>query len=485
MSWWRKLFGLQERAEPAPVTPAQLSNGVLIVGGAPRRGTRELMIAYREQPWLRAVVGRIARGIASVKWTVYVRVEEPTSQRSVIRDRRGARGRFQDVGAVPSFRWGRDYSVRDYRLTSGSLEERAAYRRELAEAGLLREIPDHPLIQLIANPNPEITGRSALQMTETWIDLKGEAFWLLGKKDGTPKQYMPCPPHWVIDVPTKARPTFRLSFQSTQLEVRAEDMVWMRDPDPENPYGRGTGVAEALGDELETDEAAAKYVKSWFENGGLPSAIVAFKGAQAAELERAKEKWAQSHSGTGNANRVHFAGGEMNAQKLDTSFKEQQITELRRSQRDTVAQVYGVPPEQVGIIENSNRSTIDGSTYIYVLGVEFPRAEFLRSELQAKLVPAFDEDLSLEAEVAVPPDEERRLGVMKAQPTVFSKNEWRSEAGYSPLPEFEGQFPAGMPGQEGAQEKPADDEEEPEEPESDEKSARPAIADPPWVKNLP
>lgn len=446
------------------------------------------MIAYREQPWLRAVAGRIARGMASVKWTVYVRAEEPVSQdqKSRTRARRGTKGEFRDVGVVPSFRWGRDFSVRDLRLISGSVEERAAYRCQLAEAGLLREIPDHAILQLLSEPNPEITGRSAMQMTQTWIDLKGEAFWVLGRKGGAPKQFLPCPPHWVTEVPTRERPTYRLSFSTLQAEIPASDMVWMRDPDPENPYGRGTGVAEALSDELETDEYAARYVKNWFANGGLPSAIVAFEGAQPDQIERIKEKWGQAHDGVNNAHRVHFGIGKMNAQKLDTSFKEQQLTELRKSERDTVAQVFNVPPEVIGIIENSNRSTIDASTYIYALGVEFPRAEFLRSELQAKLVPAFDDGLCLEAEVSVPADETRRLSVMKAQPTVFLMNEWRGEAGYAPLPELEGQFPAGMPGQDSAKDdEPAKDDKPAEkDPPEGEKSAAPGVVDPPWVKDL-
>lgn len=485
MSWWRKLLGLQKRAPAEPITAASLTSGVWVAGssgrGAARRGTRELMIAYREQPWLRAVAGRIARGIASVKWTVYVRTEEPTDQKSRTRERRGPKGEFKDVGVVPSFRWGRDFSVYDPRLTSGPIEERAAYRCELAASGLLREVPDHAILRLLANPNPEITGRSAMQMTQTWIDLKGEAFWLLGRRDGAPTQFLPCPPHWVTAVPTRENPVYRLAFQTLQAEIRASEVVWLRDPDPENPYGRGTGVAEALSDELETDEHAARYVKSWFANGGMPSAIVSFEGALPDQIDRIKEKWAQAHDGVNNAHRVHFGAGKMNAQKLDTSFKEQQITELRKAERDTVAQVFNVPPEVIGIIENSNRSTIDASTYIYALGVEFPRAEFLRSELQAKLVPAFDEGLCLEAEVSVPADENRRLNVMKAQPTVFTMNEWRGEAGYAPLPELEGQFPAGMPGQDSPKSEPKDDEPAEKDPPEGEKSA-PSTGDPPWAK---
>lgn len=454
----------------------------------PRRGTRELMIAYREEPWLRAVVGRIARGVASVEWEVYVRVEEPSSQKSGKRERSGPRGNFADVAGVPSFRWGRDVSVRDVKLSTGSPEQRAARRRELASAGVLREVPDHPLLELLAKPsNGLLTGRSSLQMTQTWIDLKGEAFWLLGGPKA-PSSYMALPPHWVTGVPTNDTPTYRLSFQAVQLEVPASRMVWLRDPDPENPYSRGTGVAEALGDELETDEYAAKYVKSWFFNGGLPSAVVSFEGLDKDGIKRVEEMWNRQYSGPASANRVHFGGGKMNAVKLDSSFKEQQISELRKFQRDTVVQVFGVPPEMVGIIENSNRSTIDGAGYIYALGVEFPRCEFLRSELQEKLVPAFDEDLCLECEVSIPDDANRRLAVMKSQPTVFSKNEWRGEAGYSALPEFEGEFPAGMPGQaeegdpEPAGDEPADDEPAEEEPSTEKAAAvRP---DPPWAGNL-
>ena len=217
--------------------------------------------------------------------------------------------------------------------------------------------------------------------------------------------------------------------------------------------------------------------------------MVSFEGLDKDGIKRVEEMWNRQYSGSASANRVHFGGGKMNAVKLDSSFKEQQISELRKFQRDTVAQVFGVPPEIIGIIENSNRSTIDAATYIYALGVEFPRCEFLRAELQAKLVPAFDPTLCLECEVAIPDDETRRLAVMAAQPTVFAKNEWRAEAGYAPLKEFDGQFPAGMPGQAPDNTKPIVPDEEPTEeptegPDEGEKSAPQVPVDPPWAGKL-
>jgi HK97 family phage portal protein len=498
MSWWRDLLGLSKRAVSVPQGMA-LNDGLAMASSSfrapPRRGTRELIAAYRESPWLRAVAGRIARGVASVEWEVYVRAEEPLAQKTGRRERSSPSGRFSDVAGVPAFRWGRDFAVRDVKLQTGSTQQRAARRRELAAAGLLREVVDHPLLELLANPNTEITGRSSLQMTQTWIDLKGEAFWLIGMKDGIPNSYLALPPHWVTAVPSSTQPSFRLSFGTLQADVPRERMVWLRDPDPENPYGRGTGVAEALGDELETDEFAAKYVKNWFFNNGMPSAVVSYEGIDKEGLKRAEERWGQMHSGYMNAHRVHFSAGKMNAVKLDASFREQQIGELRKAQRDTVAQVFGVPPEIIGIIENSNRSTIDAAAYIYALGVEFPRVEFLRTELQAKLVPMFDEALCLEAEVEVPDDENRRLTVLRTMPGAISLNEWREEAGYEPIPEFDGVFPPlAMPGQQPAggeqgssptpSPSPAAEpaaEDEPAEGESE--TELELAADPPWARD--
>lgn len=495
MAFWDRVRSAAARlfTRSSP-TLADMPTGILGAGsngrGPAKRGTAELIAAYREQPWLRAVVGRIARGVASARWSIYVRTEAPTKDRAGRRQRRGPRRSFQDVAGVKSFAWGRDFSVRDAALVHGDTEDRAARRRELAAAGLLREVPDHPLLELLARPNPDMTGRQGLQVTQIWLDVKGEAFWLLDRPEA-PTAYYPIPPHWVTQVPTATADHYVVSFGGLQLKVKPSCMIWMRDPDPSNPYGRGTGVAESLGDELETDEFAAKYLKAWFYNSAAPSFIAAFDGATQQDVKRAKELWEQEHRGAHNAHRVHFSNGKMNAMRLDASFRDQEIIDLRRLSRDTTAQVFGVPPEMIGIIENSNRSTIDAARFIFALGVEHPRCELLRTELQHRLVPLFDDALCLEVEVSIPDDEDRRLEVLKAMPGAFALNEWRAEAGYDPEPQFDGVFPPlALPGQTpGAGEpKPSPTPAEPSDSDPED-AADPALpsmndsADPPWTRS--
>ncbi len=437
---------------PAPLTTAAFEGGLLAPGaggrGPPKRGTRELIQLYNTSPWLRAVTGRIARGVASARWRVYTRSQEKLEPAKKVKGR----------AATPAWRWGVDRAVRDPLLHAGSSVERRAYRAALRAEGVLREVADHPMIQLLAEPNEFMSGSTAIKLTQIWLDVKGEAFWIIRYgADGTPQALFPMPPHWVRQAPTTAQPYFVVSVGIIQLHVAPEAVIWLKDPDPDNPYGRGTGTAESLGDELETDEYAAKYVKAWFFNSATPSLIVAFEGAtNPAQLEEARDKWEQAHRGTHNAHRAHFANGKMNAVKLDTAFKDQQLVELRRAGRDVAIQVYGVPPECVGVIENSNRATIDAADYMMVKGVEHPRVEYLREEIQRRLLPKYKggDAAVVEGELLEPEDKGRRLEVMKSQPRAFELNEWRAEANYEPLPELEGQFPAAMPGQGAPEQKP-------------------------------
>ena len=478
-SWLTKVTGLFSRAAPGggALTKAQFEGGLLAAGtggrGPPKRGTRELIQAYREQPWLRAVTSRIARGVASVRWSIYTRASTPKKP--------GGR-------LAPVWEWGHDRAVRDFALLSPNRLARAKHMAALQRDGLLREVVDHPVLALLQRPNEMMTGATALKVTQIWLDIKGEAFWVVSfSPDGAPANLWPVPPHWVTQVPNSAAPYFVVSVGALQLKIEPKSMLWFRDVDPEQPYGRGTGVAESLGDELETDEFAAKYVKSWFFNNATPSLIVSFEGAGKQQLEEALEAWERKHRGLHNAHRTHFAGGKMNAVKLDTAFRDQQLVELRTFERDTVVQVFGVPPECIGIIENSNRATIDAAQYMYAIGVEHPRCEFLRSEFAAQLLPLFPggDAALLECELTVPDDLSRRLEVMRAQQGAFTLNEWRQEAGYEELPELVGRFPAALPGQEPvAPTAEAEANEEPEDESATEMPEQEERGDPPWAKTL-
>jgi HK97 family phage portal protein len=472
---------------PGPLTAKNFEGGLLASGtggrGPPKRGTLELIQMYNLSPWLRAVTSRIARAVAGTQWRIYARAELPARSRTIDLHRESR------DGLPPVWRWGQDRMVRDHRLQSGSWKVRAAHRRSLQRAGVLREVVDHPLLKLLAKPNEFMSGEVALKVTQIWLDIKGEAFWLVAfDAEGQPSSVYPVPPHWVTQVPNNTSPYFLVTYGGLQMKVDPKAVLWFRDVDPASPYGRGSGIAESLGDELETDEFAAKYIKTWFFNSATPSIMVGLEEAGGKGVEEARAKWEAAHRGVHNAHRAHFASGKINAVKLDTAFREQQLVELRRMERDTCVQVFGVPPEVIGIIEDSNRATIDSAFYMFVVGVEHPRVQFLRAEIASQLLTKYPggDAAVLEAEMNEPEDKSHRLEVMKAQPRAFELNEWRAEAGFEPKPELSGKYPDALPGQAPAQLEPGDkpsklDDEEDADLVID---VEPERADPPWAKSL-
>lgn len=396
----------------APGAAQGMLAGVLQRGEPPRRGTQELLRAYRQMPWLRAVTHKVSFNTASVQWQLFV-----------IRPEAGKK------------------AIRHIKAQRGTLRDRARARKQASAQGMdVQEITDHPLLDVLHHANDVMIGLTARQVTQIWLDLKGEAYWLKERNIASaPQAIWPVPPHWVKRTPTPDYPFFELGFRGWQGIVPATEVVWFQSPDPENPYGRGTGVAEALGDELETDEYTAKYTKSWFYNSARPDLLVAGDQLSPAEARRLEENWNAKHQGFWQAFKAHFTNAKLDVHQISQTFESMQLVDLRRFERDTIVQVYGVPPEILGILTNSNRATIEAATYLYAEHVLVPRLELMRNYMQERLVPDFDERLILDYESPVPEDKEHRLNVAKAAPFSVLVDEWRAMRGDEPLPDEQGQ----------------------------------------------
>lgn len=376
----------------------------------PKRGTKELLDLYRTSPWLRAVTSRISTSMASVPWKVYTVYDT----REDAKQRRNSK-RYRQLQAT-------DPVARRKLL--------ARYKAE----GRLREWSTHPLLDMLAKANEVMTGRIAMQVTQTYMDLKGETFWLIERNGyGMPVAFWPLPPHWIIDTPTPDKPYFQVSFPTYNGPIPIADMLWFKDPDPVNPYGRGIGYAESLGDELETDEYASKHLKAWFYNRARPDLLISIEGVKKDELDRVDAEWNAKNKGVLKQFRAHFVNRPMQVTQLGQTFQDQQMVPLREFERNTQMQVFGVPPEILGVLDSSNRSTIDSADYLMSKFVLVPRLEFLRTELQEQLVPLFDERIILDYEDPTPGDKEFGLNVGKAQPWIYTLDEWRALAGKEPV----------------------------------------------------
>lgn len=343
----------------------------------PVRGTQQFLEAYDTAPWVRAMSNRVAAAVGETRWQL---------------------GRSDSDQVVPR---------------------------------------DHLMLRTLRKPNTLMSGSSLIRVTQLSLDLVGDSFWLLSRNAlGVPFQYWPIPAHWVIDLPTSQRQFFKISWQSWQAEIPESEMIWIHEASPADPYGRGHGIIQALADEVNADEFAAKHVGTMFFNRAMPEVVVQDVGAGEDEIRAHERAWNTRLQGLFKAMKPYFVNRELKFwQPQQMNLENLTLVPLRTFHRDIMLQCWGIPPEQLGIVENSNRATAEASDFIFESRVVKPRRQFLADELTLKLAPYYDERIEVQFTDVTPKDRKFELDTVKAFPSAFRVNEVRELVGREPLPD--------------------------------------------------
>lgn len=382
-------------------------------GEPPKRQGKQYLDSYSQMPWARAPVSRIATAISLLHWRLYYE----TKQGKPVRNRV----------------W-----------QESAIDIRKANIRQGLRNGTAKEVEQHILLDALHKGNMQLASSSVWKVSQAHMDLVGETFWLKERNGaGAPIAYWPLPPHWVIDTPSPSARFYQVSFRAWQGDIPDTEIVWFKDPDPANPYGRGSGTAQALADELESDEYAAKHVKQFFFNRAKPDFMVYPKGDMNVmgqdQVDQLERKWLDRQQGFWRAFKPQFLSREVGIHEFTQNFAHLQLNELRGHSRDTALQTYGIPPEILGVIENSNRATIEGAFYAFQKLTIEPRAEFWRSELQQKVVPDYDPRLVIDYDSPVQEDRAFILQAYQAKPSAVTIDEWRTMQGLPPIGGKEGE----------------------------------------------
>lgn len=290
------------------------------------------------------------------------------------------------------------------------------------------------LLRTLRKPNTVLSGHQLFKVTQLCLDLVGDAFWLKVRNGlGVPVELWPIPPHWITALPTPERPRFAVSRGSWQESVPDTEVHWFHDATPADPYGRGRGLAQAGSDEIETHEYASKHAKQLFFNRAIPDFVVMDEGASEEEIKTHERSFEQRLRGFWRWFRPYFTNRKLEFwQPQQMNLENLTMVPLLKHERDAILVVWGLPPEQLGIIENSNRATIDASDYVYESRVIRPRRVLLRDSIQNMLVPEYDARLVFGFVDTVPADKEHQLNVAKAAPHVLRLDEWRALMGREP-----------------------------------------------------
>jgi hypothetical protein len=364
----------------------------------PSVGSDELIAYYQTSPWLHMVVSRVADAFASVQWRVGY-MQRP----------RGAK-----------------VASKCFRPMA-----RGALRKAAAGDGLeFVDLQEHLLLELLYGGNSNLPGNEVRRLMQIYVDLLGESYALKQRNGvGKPVSLWPFPPTWIRRRPNDNDPNYTIRSGSTEISVAPEDVFVVRSPNPANPMSGGVGTSQALGTEIDTDEYASEFSKAFFYNFAQPSQIIGIEGIQKDTAARITAAWKNKYGGPGKAGQTEIVGGKVTATRLSDPLGDADTIAMREFERNTAAQVFGLPPEVLGIIENSNRATIEGADVIMAKYVITPRLERWQGYLQ-RLAREYDPRLIVTYDDPAPDDKTYRLQAATVAPWALSRGEWRVLAGH-------------------------------------------------------
>jgi len=298
------------------------------------------------------------------------------------------------------------------------------------------EITEHPLLDLLNSPNPVLSGSDMRFISQVYMELVGEAFLLIERNRlGRPGEIWPIPPNWVRRVASIKEPSFDINMPDGARTVPTEDVLWLKNPDPKNPYGRGLGNAKPTRDDVESDEKAVKWNKRWFDNNATPGMVIETKtDIKMEQAKRMSELWMATFGGIANANKPAILNNGT-LREVGTGHKDMAFPELRKTARTTILGAMGIHPSILGLTEDINRANAEAGEYTFSKYLVKSRISFWVEKLNTKLLPQFDKSLVLEFEDPVPKNreldnKEMDSGIRLGAITI---NEWRASKGMPAL----------------------------------------------------
>lgn len=377
MAWYNKINPFLKTEEKAPGLDNSMFQTYTVGGSLSNVSPSDYVSAYGQVGWVFACVSRISSAVAETNWRLY-KVNDSTKERE--------------------------------------------------------EIINHPVLKLFDFVNEYTTGLEMMEQTQTYIDLVGEAFWLVIKdRIGRPAELWAINPSKMKVVPHSKDYIAGYVYVNghEKIPLETDEVIHIKLPNPNNPYRGQSPIASIMSD-IEAEKFSSQYNKSFFQNSAEPSGVINFEGTLTdSQYERLRYQWNEQHQGVSRSHKVAILEGGATWTGKAVNQRDMQFQQLRLMNRDVILGAYGMPLHILGISESVNRANAEASEYTFARWVLKPRLHRIRAKLNEQFIPMFGEDLYFDYDSPVPEDVQRNLSVadMGFKSGYITRNEARSLVG--------------------------------------------------------
>ncbi len=328
----------------------------------------------------------------------------------------------------------------------------------------------HPLLDLIARPNPRQNGAALFEALYSYLLLSGNAYLeavaLDGGRDGygssdsgvgnsgaghaggyQVRELYCLRPDRMRVVPGADGWADAYEYTAAGRGVRFDQNAPPLPPilhlTAFNPLDDHYGLSplEAAAVAVDTHNAAARWNKALLDNAARPSGALVYSGPEGAVLsdsqfERLKRELEDTYQGALNAGRPLLLEGGLDWKAMSLSPKDMDFMEAKHTAAREIALAFGVPPMLLGIPGDNTYANYQEANRVFWRSTVLPLASRTACALAQWLAPVFGASLTL----AVDTDRIEALAADRAalwervtRAPFLTVNERRAAVGYSPI----------------------------------------------------
>jgi HK97 family phage portal protein len=269
-----------------------------------------------------------------------------------------------------------------------------------------RELDDHPLLALLARPNPAQAGAALREAVYGHLLLAGNAFVEAVSIEGEVRELYALRPDRMSVVPDASGWPAAFEYAANGRTVR-----FRQDGDglppilhialfhPLDDY-YGFPPLEAAQTSLDVHNAASAWNKALLDNAARPSGALVYKGENGQNLsedqfERLREELRTNFSGAGNAGRPLLLEGGLSWQSMSLTPRDMDFFQAKNGAAREIALAFGVPPMLIGIPGDNTYANYREANLAFWRQTVLPLASRVAGALGAWLGAAYGSELRI------------------------------------------------------------------------------------------
>ena len=319
------------------------------------------------------------------------------------------------------------------------------------------QVEDHPLLDLLARPNPLQSNTEFFNSLFGFLLLSGNAYILkIGSELGTPRELhllrpdrvnikgagKPIPDRYEYVVNGKVQNIFPIDPDTGNSEVK-HIKLW----NPLDDY-YGLSPLQAAAEEVDQHNLSSQHNINLLNNGARPSGAVIFKpkddqgftvNLSESQRQQLLTDLNNRFSGSQNAGRPMLLEGDFDWKEMGLSPKDMDFINLKHMSATDIALCFGVPNQLVGVPDSQTYSNVAEARLALYEETIIPHLKLIQSDLNEWLVPMFSEGLEFCYDLeGIPALAERKRKTYEnitsaVNSGIMTRNEAREVIGLSPV----------------------------------------------------